>query len=734
MQFHPQWFLLVLLFGCMALAGFFATGHRLRRNAIRLAQVPLAFLLAFLLHRGGIFAGVTEEFFHQITVEGKSLAEFLGDFSALSAEAVRAILNVTLAALLFGLLFLFLLLALRFLFFILSLCIPPLYGRRSGAPAPVWHHALSFLCGAASWFLILGVLLTPFFFFSGIAAAAELPAGEGEGSTVYETITIVEENYVAPFEDATVVRLYTATGVRGLVCRAVADGKGCSIRDAEGNTAPISDTLRALVSAFAKGSVGTEQALLGTAEGNEKGAVLLDGALTDISGDRVLPALTADLLRTYLQGADTENEFLLLLRDTYGDADAAQIAGDIRSLSPVLHAAIAADLPRKWVNGTPKAEEILASFADRAVARDLLDGLSGLSFFLPLMQRLAPRGVEMLAGALDIPKDTADLARRLDAALSGAFNDRSIGAVDYDDLDRKMAQAAKDGVILLPVDGIGVGDALPSGWETARQNCKRHFARVEKLVAVLVSYGFADADLTSDPLPYLTGDGAVYLFDVATGCWHLRTEADETIRPVYLLADRLARKTNAFLYEDALADVVSEEAISLWLMSTPGALADNAALTAKEKAGVGTLCAAVKDRNFPAAKITQETLCGSLDFSPLTEEDGRQKELDAFAVLFSDAAGLSSLLAEGDAMTEREIVEQFDRIGALFDDLHATKSLASLSRNLLRALEGNETYGAYLASFDVESVIADVDAGNTTYREFFTTLKNLILMMWDLVA
>lgn len=209
-------FLLVFTVGC-ALRAFFSP---LGKNIRRFVAIPIAFLICYFLQRGGLFSAIG--LFAEDMLESTDGITKLLEASPYLRGLIEGTVTGISSSLLFPLVFILVYFLVRLLLQLtLGRLLSKLLDRKT---KHIGVHAVrtagGTLVGAIGGVLLSAVLLMPMFYLSTFATAivdcARIPCEEE--ILLHEELEIIDEAFIAPYEEAPAVAFYEAIGLSGLMC------------------------------------------------------------------------------------------------------------------------------------------------------------------------------------------------------------------------------------------------------------------------------------------------------------------------------------------------------------------------------------------------------------------------------------------------------------------------------------------------------------------------------------
>lgn len=198
-----------------------------------------------------------------------------------------------------------------------------------------WKRAISLATGAISGLLVLGVLLTPMFYYMSIASSAteSVEDSDAKDSQIYKIVAIVDDYFVDPYEKSFVKGFYDVLGISDLTNSSTRLGGKITLDN--GKSVYADDVLKGILSNGV--SIMTQVTSVDSQCPTVKediGEIISDPALSSILADVVM-----SVIQDFEMEAPAEEDFagnlMVSLVDYYKNADKATIEKDIHAVGNV---------------------------------------------------------------------------------------------------------------------------------------------------------------------------------------------------------------------------------------------------------------------------------------------------------------------------------------------------------------------------------------------------------------
>lgn len=337
MNFHILFlaFLLVFALGSALRAAF----SSLSRGLLRLLAIPLSFALCYLLQHLGLFRLVGEAALSFLQ-KNETVAPFL-QASPYLAAFLEGVTSSLISAVLFPLCFLILYYIFRlFLRLAFGKCLARLLDRETESGGVACARAAgSAVAGAVGGVLLSAVLLMPIFYLFSFASAAVTCSRTPceEKIALYEELSILDENFVAPYEQAPAVTFYRMTGLSGLMCHTAELGSRTVV---EGKEICAAQTVRSLLTHVPNLYLHMEAWTISDAPMATDLAALADdpfllGTLADIISHEAKAYAAGQpglFIEASGEGEGTTPYLLEVFASTYGDATTEEVRNDLHTI------------------------------------------------------------------------------------------------------------------------------------------------------------------------------------------------------------------------------------------------------------------------------------------------------------------------------------------------------------------------------------------------------------------
>ena len=720
---------LELSVAALLIGGIAAHKRSMGDRLVRLATVPLAYLIAFLIVKLGAFDGI-----------GRLLSSLLMDAdtakeSAATLALIASVVNFVVRLFVMVIVFWLLLIVLRIVAKIVlrktkaaekSAFFAPNTTFRSGKG--VATCAIGALCG----FMVCTLSLLPLAAIENLVEPAVKKAQDGahEGTLAQEYATVADEYVI----DTAIDKMQKYTGTQAIL-RATARSLGdATMVTAHGGVIEynVSDMLQTILCDGVDGEAAYEY-ICHPSQHTLKEVAMLSGVIDDLADCPALLAVASEWMESNLK-ADTappaESEEVALtdrLLDrviaTYANGDVAAMANDLHAVAALL-STLTTDLGDVSLKTDALTEALLAYLANEDSAYKLVDSMANMGLYSQTISLLTEFVLDILCDQLDVPADAAAYNESFRHELLRALNERGQGTYDIEQAEKFIVYMLKHS--MTEADYTLENPNKYTELDTAYIGYTRYIVRLEHIAEVFTDFSLAKKDTVVFYVMQGDNDYRGQLLMKKNGVWSVCTDEDE-INHASFLASYLLNGSNDHFKKD-LEYTLCDEEITAYAEELLIALkTKNYGLSATLLADTQTLANALKDPAAfaPADKIYRADIKGALRTEVVLDESDER----AFAKMLSTAAGFATQLSDDMADTTGMILSNFGTVGRLLDAMHVFKMTSEVPDLVLLATTQNATFGDYLATDSMHTLIDAVRDGTATYESLFASVQSFYNMI-----
>ena len=723
-----QWLLLAILFVFIAVGTVKTLWHPLMKNGLRLACVPVAFLLTWIIQRCGGFKAISSAI----------VSAILNSFNGLSAMPdTEAFLYASVSSLvsscLFVIGFIILLVLLRCIAVRIAFNLilknkntdienaeaeaeaeAEVESKTKEKPENIGFKVLSGLSGALGGFLILGVMLMPMFYIMDLASSATnaVRNSECDDSSVYRTIEVIDNHIVSPYENAITTKIYKNTGIYGLMNATSALG-GKFVTEI-GEKANAYNSLKTLLSNGVDVVISLQSAKSsGENLPDDIEELLSDPALRGIASELVM-ANADTIFKVDENGEETiGNGVLASLKNHYSQSGKQVISNDLKVLADAIEY-----LHDENLLMSVKISSDGITGLDSIINNDeALEGtvgiLTGVSSYDMLIEYIYDYEIESVSHILGIPQDDKEAYELLIEHLLSAVNSVEKDSFSVEDVETFAEKFASSG---LPITSIDFSDKSEGSDGMLYQEWK---AYKDAWNSIHDAFSASCEDTTIGNI-WIVSDGRMYFYYGETYVWEENTNIPKDYSPISALCQYLASKAVTADEE------VTKNTLMTWLSDFE-----------EENRGASTDLAVklLNQNEFESSAVTLEKMLASSDFRSWDEETRRQ-DSSLIIQIWSKVRAVTENLPADDGSHGKEyvskLIAQFGTLGEVMDLMHETSCITDLPEHLTLGMLQNDMFRKYInAGIITELNEAVKEDEDMSYRSFMYSLKSLISLVID---
>ncbi len=704
-----------LALGCALLGGIAAFRHSIGERLCLLASVPLAYLLAFWLTKGGIFDGIADK-----------LVAFLGNFgvvgavfetSTLAGSLLKAMLAACMRPLLMTILFWVLALALRIIVSII-LKASGLTKRvrffKAKKSDPAWRQVVACAIGVFSCLMFAMLSYLPIasleYVIEPAIDKAEAPAYDG--TYVQEITGVIRDNFM-PSKGTFYGGMQTATGAR-----AILKGTAKSLSDLKINTdngseiaLNTSELTRDLICIAVDGAALYEFSCHPTAHTLSDMAPVAN-MINGISDSTALLQLLIDLAGSSVEG-EAAGSMLYLVQENYIKQGVANFQHDLKVVASLV-TKVTQDLADVSMKKNVWVPAVIGYLGNETSAQEVVTLLSTMYVYEGTIDTLADVGLDMLCEKLGVSTSKEEYYGSYLDSMQTALNQRGEGSYLGDPVEQFIRHLAQED---MKVSEYELGD--PESYtelDLAYLNYERFMPALLRVEQVFTDYFLDDKTLATS---YTAKDGTVFAYDKKNEKWSI-ADGETGLKTSSFAAQLLVEKLNAVLEQD-IEQTVTHEDIVGYVAEIDSALPGmgvSATRLADTRAALATLVSA--DGFDPDVVYRDEILNCYQPGIGMSEEDNRH-----FASILSTAATFFAEIYGETGSGMVLVTENFELVGQLLDDFKGMKKTERIPEKMLSSITQHRIYGKYFVANDVDVLVENINSGETTYRELFASVQAL---------
>ena len=667
------------------------------KNLLRLASTVVAFSIVLLLQVLGVF---------QDAVNG--ILSTLDFYSMLPPEAlvagdlVGAIISTVVSSILIVIAFLLILWVLRIIIHFVVMAIEHSAKVKNASPAPAenadnqeiknqepkpenkkalfteepWKIAVSAVSGLVSSLLLLSVLLTPMFYVGSLAGALTHATDDSDAtdSKVYQALEVVETHLVVPYENNFVINFYDALGLSGLMNYTTSRGGKIVLED--GATVYADDVLKKVAS-HAINAVAEITSL-------ESECAHVKGDIDAIVNDPVISLMLTDVVMGLIEDVevpevdeeDLMSELTFDVISHYKEADRATVEADLHQLGGII-GVLAKD--KVIIELAQEDADLAAMIKDEKILDDVIESISVLSSFPPIIEDAFSIGVNMAGEAFQTPHDDAEVYDIFVEDLLSSMVKQSNVKFDENTIKYYVYTVAKEGKKVSASNGI-------KGHSTFIAYTK-HWSRVHSAFAHAAedkSYGYFTIEIS----------GKYYIYDHVKNSIVVYSEDDENIYENYKnKISPVAGLINALALRSRTTKITPEN-LNTILTAYAGSAKDTVSVDVARRMLLG------RD-GFTSEAVTIEKMLDACDFSAWSDPEVRKEDSHLYVGIIIDLLEVMETL-DGIGDTESvedalDLVDEFVIVGEAMDFMQATSCTKKLPDLLVEALIKGDLLSDYIS-------------------------------------
>ena len=436
--------------------------------------------------------------------------------------------------------------------------------------------------------------------------------------------------------------------------------------------------------------------------------------LRDLASSPIVTATACEWLKTsgYLkpETAESNGTWTHLLSTYTSENGADALSKDIKVIDDILNAFFTKNAGKEF-NPDGITTELLDFVTDSYYADVVADGLTKLTVFNDAAVTVTGYGVDILCEKLGIEKNKDDAYRSFCTSLLERLNDRSIGEINFAQLEEYIDYYS----------GISVGAGSISQTPENNENYERYIAWYTSVNDLFVSYGI-DEFAYAEHL-YFAGTNNFYYNPVVNDVygWDKRNYSDGyEWKHSFLLTQYLIQEANAVIHTDELT---KDALIQLLNSFTAEYIQGNYPnITATQAAYFSSLALKIASpEQFTTTRIFEEDI-EKLIVVP--ENADREIDKQALAKIFKTGGAVFATVRNTDDTVDA-LLSHFGDMGKILDALSAYSVTAEVAPTLLKAIAQQEAFAKYFQYESIVKITENVKNGTSTYEELFISIQSL---------
>ena len=570
-----------------------------------------------------------------------------------------------------------------------------------------WKRAISVASGIISGLLMLGVILMPLFYFMSVfkTVTDSIEGSDADDSKIYNLVKVVDDNIYEPFDNSFVNKFYDCFGISDLMNYTSRAGGKLTLDN--GDTVYADDVLKTVIH---RGLRATVQI---TSLKSECSTVRDD--VNALINDPTLSSILTDIVVDVINGIESEkpaDEDLIggltyNFVQYYKNADESIISSDLKVVGDTIGILAEEGILVQIIVGDAELSSLLE---DGDTLENVVEAISVLSAFGPVLEDAFEMGVEILGDTLNIPKNDLEVYDRfIDDIIvkmqreegSTKFDSTSYNAVRY-----YIVTCANTGIKVSSSNGI--------------KGHKQFMDYVSQWKQVQGAFSNASEDKSYG-----------YFSIEINNTWYIYDDSDASNKRIVIYSEE-----NAEEYKDKISPV-SGLINALTLRSTTKELTKEGlysileayASTATDEASRDLANRLLDRDSFVSNAATVEKMQAATNFTNWTDEE---KAVDSkiCVKIIMNLLTLMDNMEQDEEMTDKEnalhMLDQFQLLGQTMDDMKQTSCINELPSLLIEGIVKNEAFSKYMKPSTAFQINNIVENNNKTYVDCMIQIKSVL--------
>ncbi len=589
--------------------------------------------------------------------------------------------------------------------------------KKTGLPEEcAWKRVVSVVTGAISGLLILAVVLMPIFYLMSVVTTAVdgIENSDADDSQVYKVVNVVDEYIASPYEDSFVASFYDTLALSDLMNSVSREGGKMVLTS--GKTVYADDVLKSLI------KHGVSAASQITSAKSEY--LTIEDDLDALVSDPLISSVLADLIIMGLDQLEVtepeEDDIIGGLTNTflehYKEADRELIEKDLKVIGKTVSALAKSGVLIQLVGGNADMEALLS---DEENLGDVVGSISGLSAFAPTIEGAFELGIEVLGTTLGIPTNAQEAYGILVDHLIDA-SDSSNATFDYSQVESFIRLCISNGKQY-------TNNSSHPGYDDF-ENYRKCWAEVQLAFAHSgEDRSFGDFTVEIDGKQYILKSRRFKEIPAAPDDSATQAEKDKynrdytkRISPISDLIHYVTKNSAAIYNEVTLKDVLSD-----YLRGS-----------SKSTAGEETAKMIVNADYSNLDAVTVEKMLAATDFTDWSDAEKESDSKKCVDIIFNLLGMMDMLGSNNGSQSMDDLVGQLGVVGETMDIMRETSCIKNLTPLMLEGLMANDIFAdipMYTAYNYNEAVLSGAENTQTGEPTTYTDIMNeLLTMLGDL--
>ncbi len=574
------------------------------------------------------------------------------------------------------------------------------------------HKIVSVIVGAVSGILIFGVTLMPLFYTMDIlsSAAESIRNSDADDSSVYQIVDVLDDNIVKPYEESFVIQFYDSTALIDLIKSSVRTSAKIKLDD--GSKVYADDVIRTLlthgVSAAAQlTSQKTEYKSLGddikAITANPLVASILSNAISERLLEVEVPAVEEGNMVSEIKADFVEH---------YKNASPETIAEDIAFISDAVVLLAKNGMLSDILNGESVDFDSLLQNEEKFA--EVVDAMSGISAFEPIMSKLIKSGIENIGETLEIAYNDAEAYDAFVESLLEVLNKYRLPGVNMSRVNSFVKGCAES-------ESHIVSD-YAAYYSSDADAFVEYLKRWSDIQSVFMN---ASEDKS---LAYFTIeiDGQLYILDMSnvSGVEDIKDMKKATLTAI---ADESAYGNKI----SPLSNLINYLICNSWSTTDINSdglntiLTNYISVTSDSHKVCKDLAASLLNKSsFVSKGVTVEKMLDILDFEDWTREE-RKNDAGLCVSIITSFLDISENIDSSEDSDLDTMLDQFVILGRAMDLMTKTSCMNELPPLILEGLVKNGSIGEIMTPAIVNQIVEKVQSNeNLSYEGYMQSLAD----------
>lgn len=574
------------------------------------------------------------------------------------------------------------------------------------------HKIVSVIVGAVSGILIFGVTLMPLFYTMDILSSAteSIKNSDADDSSVYQIVDVLDDNIVTPYKESFVIQFYDSTALIDLIKSSVRTSAKIELED--GSKVYADDVIRTLlthgVSAAAQlTSQKTEYKSLG----DDIKAITANPLVASILSNAISERLVGVSVPEVEEGnmvSESKADFI----EHYKNASTETISEDIAFISDAVVLLAKNGMLSDILNGESVDFDSILSDEEKFAA--VVEAMSGVSAFEPIMSKLIKSGIENVGESLKIAYNDAEAYDAFVESLLEVLNKYRLPSVNMSQVNSFVKGCAEsESHLVFDYAAYYANDA---------DSFVEYLKRWSDIQNVFMN---ASEDKS---LAYFTMeiDGQLYILDMGniSGVEDVNDMKKATLTAV---ADEAAYGNKISPLSDLINYLICNSC-SITDINTDGLstiLTNYISSTSDSHKVCKDLAASLLNKDsFISKGVTVEKMLDSLDFEDWTREK-RKNDAGLCVSIITSFLDISENIGSSEDSDIDTMLDQFVALGRVMDLMTKTNCMNELPPLMLEGLVKTGSIGEIMTPAIVNQIVEKVQSNeNLSYEGYMKSLSD----------